>query len=202
MILNVLGMLYRTFSRAVGWLNQSIAAVGIAAGVALAFVNVVARYGFNSSISWASELTVYLFLWSTFFGAAYCFKKDAHISVDLLLTRVAPRTAKIMMVLTHTVTLLFLVAVAWYGYKYLLLEIDLDERSVDLEIPMWIPYSVVPIAFASAAFRVVEKIVDIVRTPADEVVRKSEAEMILAEMEGVTTDSLLEQTRKQSGEKL
>ena len=147
-------------------------------------------------------LTVYLFLWSTFFGAAYCFKKDAHISVDLLLTKVAPRTAKIMMVLTHTVTLLFLVAVAWYGYKYLLLEIDLDERSVDLEIPMWIPYSVVPIAFASAAFRVVEKIVDIVRTPADEVVRKSEAEMILAEMEGVTTDSLLEQTRKQSGEKL
>jgi C4-dicarboxylate transporter DctQ subunit len=193
-------MLYQRFSRTIGWINRFVAALGIAAGVALAFVNVVARYLFNSSLTWASELTIYLFIWSAFFGAAYCFKKDAHISVDVLLEKVPPGLAKVLMLFSHLVTLLFLVAVAWYGYQYLLLEIDLDERSVDLEIPMWIPYSVIPIAFASAAVRVVEKIVDIVRTPADEVVRKSEAEMILAEMENLATpEAHLAEAHKRTG---
>jgi len=186
--------------RAIGWVNRTIAAFGIAAGVALAFINVVARYVFNSSLTWAAELTIYLFIWSAFFGAAYCFKKDAHISVDILLEKVPPGVAKALMLFSHTVTLVFLLAVAWYGYQYLLLEVELDERSVDLEIPMWIPYSVVPIAFAFAAFRVGEKIVEILRTPADKVVRKSEAEMILAEMEvSAAHDDILKAAEKRTG---
>jgi C4-dicarboxylate transporter DctQ subunit len=195
-----MGALLTRFSRLLGWINRSVAAFGIAAGVALAFVNVVARYVFNGSLTWAAELTIYLFIWSAFFGAAYCFKKDAHISVDILLEKVPPKLAKILMLFSHTVTLVFLVAVAWYGYQYLQLEIELDERSVDLDIPMWIPYSVIPLAFASAAYRVLEKIVEIVRTPADRVVRQSEAEMILAEMENLATpDDLLEQAHKRTG---
>ncbi len=190
---------YHILSRFIGWVNRSIAAFGIAAGVALAFINVVARYVFNGSLTWASELTIYLFLWSTFFGAAYCFKKDAHISVDVIVEKLPPSWAKAMMLLVHVVTLVFLVAVAWYGYQYLLLEIDLDERSVDLEIPMWIPYSVIPVAFAFAAFRVAEKIVEIIRTPADKVVRKSEAEMILAEMEGSAHADILEEAKRRTG---
>ncbi len=195
-----MGRLFSWLSRFIGWVNQTIAAFGIAAGVALAFVNVVARYVFNSSLTWAAELTIYLFIWSAFFGAAYCFKKDAHISVDILLEKVPPRVAKVLMLISHTVTLVFLVAVAWYGYQYLQLEIELDERSVDLEIPMWIPYSVIPIAFAFAAFRVGEKIVEILRTPADEVVRKSEAEMILAEMEvSAAHDDIIKAAEKRTG---
>jgi len=194
-----MGSLFSALSRLIGWVNRSIAAFGIVAGVTLAFVNVVARYVFNSSLTWASELTIYLFLWSTFFGAAYCFKKDAHISVDVVVEKLPPSLAKVTLLLVHSVTLVFLVAVAWYGYEYLLLEIDLDERSVDLEIPMWIPYSVIPVAFALAAFRVAEKIVEIIRTPAQEVVRKSEAEMILAEMEGSAHTEILAKAKKHTG---
>ncbi len=195
-----MGRVLSWLSRAIGWVNRTIAAFGIAAGVALAFINVVARYVFNSSLTWAAELTIYLFIWSAFFGAAYCFKKDAHISVDILLEKVPPGVAKALMLFSHTVTLVFLLAVAWYGYQYLLLEVELDERSVDLEIPMWIPYSVVPIAFAFAAFRVGEKIVEILRTPADKVVRKSEAEMILAEMEvSAAHDDILKAAEKRTG---
>jgi len=187
-------------SRMTGWVNRSVAAFGIAAGVALAFVNVVARYIFNSSLTWASEMTIYFFVWSAFFGAAYCFKKDAHISVDIVLEKVSPRIAKALMLISHTVTLVFLIAVAWYGYRYLLLEIELDERSVDLEIPMWIPYMVIPLAFFSAAYRVGEKIFEIIRTPAEDVVHKSEAEMILAEMEmSAAGDDLIKESEKRSG---
>ena len=183
----------------IGWINRSIAALGIAAGVALAFANVVARYVFDSSLTWASELTIYLFLWSTFFGAAYCFKEDAHISISILLDKVSAPVAKALMLLSHTVTLVFLGAVAFFGYKYLLLVVELEEMSIDLEIPMWIPYLVIPIAFAFAAWRVAEKIISILRTPAEAVRQKSEAEMILAEMEASAPETLIREVEKKTG---
>ncbi|WP_456432557.1 TRAP transporter small permease [Nitratifractor sp.] len=195
----VIKTFFRWLGRLIGWINQSIAAIGIAGGVALAFVNVVGRYVFHASFTWAGELTVYLFLWSAFFGAAYCFREDAHIAVTVLLDRLPPKGAKALMLLGHAITFVFLVAVSWYGYQYLLLEIDLDERSIDLDIPMWIPYSVIPLAFASAAYRVAEKFVEILRTPADAVVRRSEAEMILAEMEETAPEEFIKRAERKTG---
>lgn len=158
-------------SKIIGYINQSIAVIGITAGVAIAFINVVARYVFNASFTWASELTIFLFLWSVFFAAAYCFKKDAHIAVTIILDLMPSKIAKVMMIISHIITIIFLLAVSYYGYEYLLLVIDLDERSIDLwDMPMWIPYSVVPISFLFAGYRVIEKLVVIIKTPHDEVV--------------------------------
>ena len=175
--------MFNLISKTIGFINQSIAAVGITAGVAVAFTNVVARYAFDASLVWATELTIFLFLWSAFFGAAYCFKKDAHIAVTVVLDLMPSKIAKVMLLMSHTVTITFLLAIAYYGYEYLFLLIELDERSIDLwDMPMWIVYLVIPISFFFAAFRVGEKIVQIVKTPHEEVVAESEAEQVLAGM--------------------
>ena len=180
--------MFGIISKVIGFINQSIAAIGITAGVAIAFTNVVARYLFDASLVWATELSIYLFLWSVFFAAAYCFKKDAHIAVTIVLDVVPSKIAKPMLLISHTVTIIFLSAVSYYGYEYLELVIDLDERSIDLwYMPMWIVYLVVPVSFAFAAYRVGEKIVHILKTPHDKVVQESEAEMVLAEL-GVKHD--------------
>jgi len=175
--------MFNIISKIIGFINQSIAAIGITAGVAVAFTNVVARYAFDASLVWATELTIFLFLWSAFFGAAYCFKKDAHIAVTIVLDIVPSRIAKIMLLISHTITIIFLLAVAYYGYEYLLLVEDIDERSIDLwDMPMWIVYLVIPISFSFAGYRVGEKIIEIIKTPHDEVVAESEAEQVLAGM--------------------
>ena len=175
--------MFNFISKTIGFINQSIAVVGITAGVAVAFTNVVARYAFDASLVWATELTIFLFLWSAFFGAAYCFKKDAHIAVTVILDIMPSKIAKIMLLISHTVTITFLLAISYYGYEYLFLLQELDERSIDLwDLPMWIVYLVIPVAFFFAAYRVGEKIVQIIRTPHDEVVAESEAEQVLAGM--------------------
>jgi len=175
--------MFRIISLIIGHINQKIAAIGISAGVAVAFTNVVARYAFDASLVWATEMTIFLFLWSAFFGAAYCFKKDAHIAVTIVLDIMPSKIAKIMLLISHTITFIFLLAVAYYGYEYLLLVDEIDERSIDLwDMPMWIIYLVIPISFAFAAYRVGEKIVQIATTPHDQVVQESEAEMVLAEL--------------------
>jgi C4-dicarboxylate transporter DctQ subunit len=173
--------MFSLISKTIGFINQSIAAFGISAGVAVAFTNVVARYAFDASLVWATELTIFLFLWSAFFGAAYCFKKDAHIAVTIVLDIMPSKIAKMMLLLSHTITIIFLLAVSYYGYEYLLLVHEIDERSIDLwDMPMWIVYLVIPVSFAFAAYRVGEKIAQLLRTPHDKVVAESEAEQVLA----------------------
>ena len=165
------------------FISKLIAVIGITGGVALAFINVVARYIFNSGISWASELTNYLFIWSLFFGAVYCFYKDAHIAVDVLLVKVAPKYRKILILISLLVSLIFVLAIAYYGYKYVLLYIDLGEVSVDLDIPLWIPYLAVPISFAFSGIVLVDKIVKIIKTPSNQIKIKTEADELMEEME-------------------
>jgi len=191
--------MFSFIDKLIGLINQYIAAFGISGGVALAFGNVVARYGFDSSLTWASELTVYLFLWSTFFGAAYCFKQDAHISINMVLEKVSADTAKMLMLVSHTITFIFLFAVAYYGYQYVLFVHELEEMSVDLEVAMWIVYLVIPVSFFFAAYRVGEKIVEIIKTPAKDVLKQSEAEMILEQMSEGENEKLLKDVERKTG---
>ena len=178
--------------------SKAIAAFGIAAGVTLAFINVVARYVFESSISWAGELTIYLFLWSTFFGAAYCFKKDAHIAVDVFLVKTPPKVQKFLTLITLIISAIYVGAIAYFGYKYVLLYIDLGEMSVDLDIPLWIPYVVVPISFAFSAVIILYKIIEVLKTPAEKLKLKGEAEMVLEDF-STNTEELLKEVHKKTG---
>ena len=171
----------------IGLINEFIASFGIAAGVLLAFINVVARFIFHEGIDWAFELTNYLFIWSAFFGASYCFRKECHIRVTILLDILPASLAKLSSLLAHIITLVYLLAVAYYGYLFIF---DPDfglkasgEISVDLNIPMWIPYIVIPIAFLTATYRITQKTIELIKTPANEVVTKTEHEMIIEEVE-------------------
>ena len=191
--------MFSFIDKVIGIINRYIAAIGISGGVALAFGNVIARYVFDSSLTWASELTVYFFLWSTFFGAAYCFKQDAHIGINIVLEKVSHDTAKMLMLVSHTITFIFLFAVAYYGYKYVLFVHELEEISVDLDIAMWIVYLVIPISFFFAAYRVGEKIVEIIKTPAKNVLKQSESEMIVQQMAEGENEKLLKEVERKTG---
>jgi len=188
--------IFSLLSDTIGVINRAIAMFGITMGVALAFANVVARYAFNYSMTWAAELTVYLFLWGMFFGAAYCFKIDGHISIGLLVENVSKKWAKVLMLITRVVTFAYLSVVSYYGYQYLLFVIELEEMSIDLEIPMWIPYLVIPVSFAFGAYRVGEHIVKLIQTPASEIVIKSETEEL---MEEAQINKVVEEANRKTG---
>lgn len=61
----------------------------------LTFVNVILRYGFNSSIIWSLEVTLVLFAWLVLFGVAYGFKVTAHLGVDAITNLMPSRPKRI-----------------------------------------------------------------------------------------------------------
>ena len=164
-------------------INKNIAVVGIAGGVLLAFTNVVLRYAFDMSLTWAGELTNYLFMWSALFGGAYGFKKGIHISVTMLLELLPPRLAKAILMLAHAFSCAYLALMAYLGYELILVLIDFGEMSIDLKIPMWIPHLMLPFAFIGAAFRAGEKVFEVGAMDAKDVIVNSELETIKDELE-------------------
>ena len=181
-----MGKFFTILDLGVASINKNIAVYGMILGVLLAFINVVLRYFFDASLTWAGELTNYLFMWGALFGAAYGFKKGIHISVTLLIAKLPPVIGKAMLIFAHSISCIYLIAMSYFGYHLVLLIAEFGEMSVDLNIPMWIPNLVLPLAFGFAAFRAGEKIYEVSITDANEVMKKSEEELIhdISEMEG------------------
>jgi len=171
-----------------------LASFTIIAGVLLAFVNVALRYIFNQSIEWAFELTGYLFIYSAFFAAAYLFSKNAHIKVTVLLDLVHPVLAKIMIILVDLCNLLYLGIIAYFSYVFIF-DPDLGvkasgEISVDLGIQMWIVYLILPISAVLAMTVVLFKLKDDLFTPYNEIIKKTEKEIIEEETEEMSVGEM------------
>ncbi|MDX1809548.1 MAG: TRAP transporter small permease [Sulfurospirillaceae bacterium] len=174
----------------VATLNRNLAVAGMFFGVTLAFVNVVLRYAFDESLTWAGELTNYMFMWGALFGAAYGFKRGIHIQVTILLAKLPASLAKALMIFAHTLSFIYLAVMAYLGYQSVMILHDMQEMSVDLNIPMWIPELVLPLAFAGAAYRAGEKVYEVIKEDADKVLINTELEMIhdTSERSGVDVD--------------
>lgn len=168
----------------VGTINQTMAVLGLSLGVLLAFINVVLRYGFDMSLTWAGELTNYFFIWSALFGAAYGFRQGAHISVTLLIAQFPPVIMKYFLILANLISVAYLGLLSYFGYELVVMLADFGEMSVDLNIPMWIPHLVLPVAFGLAAYRVAEKLVELLKTSAKDIELFNEHEVIINEIKG------------------
>lgn len=97
-------------------LEESIIAIILGVMTLLTFANVVARYGFNSNIFYALELTVFLFAWLVLLGASYAVKKTLHLGVDALLNTTPTKTRRILGLVVVAVCLayaLLLLKGAW-----------------------------------------------------------------------------------------
>ena len=72
----------------------------IALMTVLVVLNVVLRYGFNSSLGVTEELARYLFVWLTFLGAISAFIRNTHVRVDSILVRLPVKLQRTLTVLS------------------------------------------------------------------------------------------------------
>ncbi len=166
----------------VSTINQTMAVVGLSLGVLLAFINVILRYAFDMSLTWAAELTNYLFIWAALFGAAYGFKQGAHISVSLVIEKFPPAVTKGFLIFSNFISIAYLSLISYFGYELVILLVDFGEMSIDLNIPLWIPHLVLPLAFALAAYRAAEKLYEVYKTDVNDIKLFNEHEAIIHEI--------------------
>jgi TRAP-type C4-dicarboxylate transport system permease small subunit len=80
--------------------------------VVICFVQVVARYVFSSSFTWAEEVSIVIVLWATWGGACIGIKQGNHLRVKILEENMSPKNCIILRLSLYTLSLPFLAIIA------------------------------------------------------------------------------------------
>ena len=110
-------------------IEETLIAILLGLMTVIPFANVIARFGFNSNILWALELTVFLFGWLVLLGASYAVKKHSHLGVDAIINMVSPGAARVMGLIAVGCCLLFSVFMVKGAYDYWAVFADLPPTS-------------------------------------------------------------------------
>jgi TRAP-type C4-dicarboxylate transport system permease small subunit len=86
-------------------LAEWLMGLALAVMVVLVFGNVVLRYGFNSGIAWAEEISRLMFVWLIFLGAILALRRHAHLGVELLQARLPRKLRLLCAVVSHLLML-------------------------------------------------------------------------------------------------
>jgi len=78
---------------------------------------VVLRYFFNSPTLWIVEVNENNLLYITFLAAAWVLRRDGHVKIELVLTRVNPRTRDLIMLITSVIGILICLVLTWYAAR-------------------------------------------------------------------------------------
>jgi TRAP-type C4-dicarboxylate transport system permease small subunit len=165
----------------------------IAAATIITFVAVVHRYGASNSVvlarwaglhhlpllkdaanqvytflasidlSWANELSTYMFVWMAKFGAALGVRTGIHVGVDVFVKRLSPACRKPVIVFALLCGALFTGVIGTLGGIYVY-ELDPDEVSPELEWPSWMIYLCIPLGSYLMCFRFLQVMWRFLRT--------------------------------------
>lgn len=87
--------------RLVEWLM----ALALSIMVILIFSNVVLRYGFNTGLAWAEEVSRLMFVWMIFLGAILALRHHAHLGVEFMVEKLPPALRRACAVISHLLML-------------------------------------------------------------------------------------------------
>jgi len=130
---------------------RTLAVLLLIGSVALNFENIIGRYFFHSSISWAEEVMLYLMVGCVFLGSGPIVWSGHHIRMDVFV-RLMPRRVQawlsVFSELTLLVTAVVLVIFAWPTIRQLE---AFDQRSLAANVPLVIPQGAIPLGLALMA---------------------------------------------------
>lgn len=128
-------------------------------GLLSLFANVVLRYGFNYTLAWSEELVRIVIIYSTFVGASVAVKQRAMIRIDAIV-QIFPRLKPGLTIYSNLFMLLFAFMMIYYGYQMTALQYITHQKTVCMEIPLVIVYSIMPIMGVMMLIRTIQVMVE------------------------------------------
>lgn len=122
------------------------------------FAQVVSRYA-GASLGWSEEVSRHLLVAITFMGGTVAYKRASFIGLKGLGHHLGPAIQQAIVVGLQALTLGCFCLLAWFGAVYTVKAAE--HTSASLQIPMAIPFSVIPVAFV---IFVVHVLADMART--------------------------------------
>ena len=112
--------------------------------LSVVFVQVVLRYGFNTSFFGSEEFSRFLFTWFVFLSAALGLERGLHFSVDVFVDLLPRSLRRAVRGVVHLVVLAVLIILIVEGTD--LAVKNWRQLSSAMQVPLTIPYTAIPVA--------------------------------------------------------
>ena len=138
-------------NRLVTLLSGGGAAIGAAfllAMVVMITAGTLSRYLFDYPLAFVDEYSAYLFIAMGFLGLAYTFLAGGHVTIEVVVKRLRPRTKDILEVVTSLLTLFVVGILFWFGLKLAVQSFKIHSTAPTvMQTPLWLPQSSVWLGF-------------------------------------------------------
>ena len=134
-----------------GWVNTQVERLLVMTGAAIClilFAQVLSRY-LGSSLGWSEEVSRHLLVAITFLGSTAAYRRADFIGLRGIGQWFGPGWERAILVLLQLLTLVCFVLLSWFGLLYSLQA--WHHNTASLQIPMAIPFAVIPLATAILA---------------------------------------------------
>lgn len=127
----------------------------LAGFVVLLFIQIVARQFFSYSYTWIEELSVILFVWFAYLGAAYAARIAAHNRVTFHLNALPRKTARIIEAIGDLFWIAFNIVMVWQCVQFIS-RMKPFVKAQTLGWEMRFVYLLLPISFALMTIRILQ----------------------------------------------
>ncbi len=130
---------------------------------------IVSRYVLKDPASITEELSRFILIWIGILGAAYAYRRHAHLGFNLIVERQSRAVKRVLLTIVEVVVIVFCVLVMVYGGSELvMLTLELDQISAALGLRMGFIYSVLPLSGALIIFYALVNITSLWRNNSEE----------------------------------
>ena len=211
----VLWILEKIFPKAMARAEESLLILIISSIMAVAFGQVVARYGFNTGWSAALEFNTIAFSWLILVGMSYGIKTNLHLGVDIIIKAVPKTYSKILALIGAFCCMLYgliLLDSTWltllgidarggaieYWAKMFKIGIGAEELrypaflqeafGLQPRVHRWLVLLILPISLALLVYRSLQAFISIARNQRELIISGHEAEELVEDNKHLLRD--------------
>lgn len=163
-IWNFLSAFIERFSR----IGAILAEICLVLLLALVFNEVIARYVLNKPTLYSVELSEYLLIFVGFMAAGWVLQKDGHVRMPTVINLMPPNMRRMANIVTSIIVLLFCAILVWQGARSSIMAFKGDYHSSSLlNVPLWMPYAIIPTGSLLLALQMLVRIVNLCNTPVE-----------------------------------
>jgi len=140
----MIGRIFKVIDRVLTFFEEWTLFISVMVALLALFANVTLRYTINYTLAWSEELVREVIIYTTLIGCSAAVKARSMIKIDATV-QLIPKIKVPLTFFSNLVTLVFSVFVFYYGWLMAALQVQTNQKTIIMQIPLVYIFSILPL---------------------------------------------------------